>query len=540
MAAFALFFIVLSGNVRYTHGDSRYALLASQALLEHGSLRLDPYTQRFSLWEENNGHLWMIHKNEESGHVYYDYPVGTPIFATPFVALGKAVGLSPINKYDDTDLQMLIAATLIVFIFLLLFRLALLYLPDWGALVFAALFTIGSSLVSTLGTALWSQNFQVIFICLALLELATAAKGKRETVRGGWLGAWLFAAYLCRPTTAPFIVVIFGYLAWRQRKALPWAAGVAAGLLLCFVLWSKLEMGRWLPRYYSPDNWEPYGDYIHNLWPVLFGPARGLFSFTPVLCLMFVGFASARLRKEPLFYMLWAWLALLTVVILRSKNPWAGWCYGPRFYSEILPGLAWILLMVLEAAEGWALRWRRTLGASFLVTSLMGAYIHTWQGLYTQATANWNGAPNIDASWPLVRWDWRYPQFMATNRQTGVRIKEQEVSGPVMEAMGPIPAGGALLFGKPDPEISAFFEYWNRGDRLHTGKLVYNTVPDIREAGHTEFWYMADLYKPLLNRSDVQVDAPPADSVLGPDSVMVAVPGPRLGHGRLLPLPDQE
>ncbi len=534
VAALALFFVVLSSKVRYTAGDSRFTLLASQALLEHGSLRLDPYNERFGLWDANDGKLWMIFKDTTTGHSYYDYPVGTPIFATPFVAMGLAVGLSPINKYDDTDMQMLIASTTLVFVFLLLFQLSLLYLGDWEALLFALMFTFGTSLMSTLGTALWSQNFQVIFILLALLELANVLKGKRVQVRGGWLGAWLFAAYLCRPTSAPLIVVVFGYLAWKHRKALPWAAGVSGGLMLLFMLWSRIEMGRMLPRYYSPDNWEPYGDYIHTLWPILLGPARGLFSFTPVLCLLFVGFAFAKLRKEPLFWAIWLWLTLLTVVILRSKNPWGGWCYGPRFYTEILPGLAWLLLMTLEAAEGWALRWRKTLGFVAMATSLMGIYIHTWQGAYSPVTSSWNGEPNIDENWPSVRWDWRYPQFMASYRQIGQHTREREIAGLAQALLAKVPAGGALLMGAPNPDVWGYFDFWNRTDRLHTGKFVFNTLLDVQEAGFKDFWFERALYFELRNRPTLRLDPIPVDSILGPDSVMVAVPNLPLCHGYFL------
>ncbi len=537
LAAFALFFIVLAGQVRYTEGDSRFTLLASQALLEHGNMRLDAYHKRFPLHDQNHQKLWMIYFDQKSGHAYYDYPVGTPICATPFVAVARAVGYSPINVYDDRDLQILIAATTLVFIFFLLFRLSLLYLGDWEALVFAALFTVGTTLMSTLGAALWSQNFQVIFILLALLELATVAKDKRPAVRGHWLGLWLFAAYLCRPTSAPLIVVVFGYLFWKQRKAFYWSAGVSGLLMLLFVIWSEVEMGRMLPRYYSPDNWEQYGDYWHNLWPLLFGPARGLFAFMPLLLLMFAGFASRKLRKEPLFWSMWIWFVLLTTVILRSKNPWGGWCYGPRFYTEILPGFAWLLLMLFEVAGEWALRWRKTLGIAFLVTSLVGVFIHTWQGLYNNATTTWNGTPNIDESWPIMRWDWRFPQFMATNRQINVHTGELEISGLVLAAMNKIPEKQALLFGLPDPDYKDYFDFWNRRDLLHTGKPVFNTLLDVQEAGFQEFWYSGILYRPLLGHPELQVDPPSADSILGPDSLMIVNPEPFIGHAKFIQAP---
>ena len=97
------------------------------------------------------------------------------------------------------------------------------------------------------------------------------------------------------------------------------------------------------------------------------------------------------------------------------------------------------MLMMFKASAAWALHWRKAIGFYFIMTSLIGDYIHTWQGLYNTATNSWNGTPNIDQSWNIMRWDWRFPQFMATNRQLNVHTHEQELSGLVLEHMAGIP-----------------------------------------------------------------------------------------------------
>jgi hypothetical protein len=533
LGAIILITVVLASKVRYTHGDSRYSLLASQAFLEQGNFRLDNYGHDWNLSAVNNGKDWMIYYNPAVKHVYYDYPIGTPLFSVPFVAVARALGMVPADMGQDSELQMYIAAFLLAVIFLLLFRLALLYLDEWAALLFATLYVYGTSLASVLGTALWSADFQTLFILLAILEIAEAVRGKREKIRGGWLGFLLFAAYLCKPTSMWLILIVFGYMAWKHRKQLWLTMGVSGGLLLLFMLWSWLEMHTILPRYYLPGNWEPYGDAAANFWPILIGPARGLFSFTPVLLLAFVGWGLKKLRKDPLFWAMWLWLAFQTWMILRSKNPWGGWCYGPRLYVEVLPGMALALLMTLEGVDGLKPRLRNALAGLFLVFSVFGVYVHTWQGLYAPVTNSWNAIPYVDQAWRVVRWDWRYPQFMASHYQLEQRKWENEMAGSVVVLLDQIPEGAALLYGPRTPGITDIMDYWNRHDVLHKGKPVFNASTAIHRAGFKEFWFATDRLEELRMDHRVRIDPPIVqDSIWGPDSVRILSPLPSLGHAR--------
>jgi hypothetical protein len=533
LAGLVLFFVVISGKVRYTFGDARYALLESQAILEDGTYRLDDYVNELPLGHAPLGPGWVIFHSEKNGHFYYDYPVGTSVFALPFVAVARAWGMNPASYWDDDQLQIFIAATLLVVVFLLLIRLSLLYLDDWAALVFSLLFVAGTSLMSGMGTALWSFDFETVFLLLGVLELAEVARGKRPKVRGIWFGFLLFAAYLCRPTAMVFILLGFIYLGWKQRKALLPAMVTSAALLGLFVLWSLLEMQVWLPRYYQPGNWKPYGEFFHNLWPIWLGPARGLFSFTPILLLGLLGWAFAKQRKDPLYILMWVWFALHTWMVLKSKTPWGGWCYGPRFYTEILPGLALTLLMTFESLEHVRLRWKQIVGTAFLVFSCFGVYVHTWQGLYTPQTADWNDHPNIDEAWAMVRWDWRYPQFLASPHQLDVRKRENDMAAEVSTLLDQIPANGTLLFGLPDPGTRAVFAHWNRKDVLRKGKPVFNSVMAISKAGYKEFWFKPDLRDFLRTDWRVVIDPPIVDSIMGPDSTMIAAPLPVLCHALL-------
>jgi hypothetical protein len=507
LAAFLVFVVVMSGRVRYTEGDSRYALLASMALIEHGSLRLDPYAQELDLSKLNNGHYWMVFHSGDDGHLYYDYPVGTPLFSTPFVWIGRQLGMNPLQREDDTAMQMAIAAILCAGIFLLLFRLSNLYLGDWAALLFALAVFFGSTLTSTLGTALWSQNFQTVFVLLILLELAEWERGKRPHIRGIWLGGLLFAAYLCRPTSAALILPVFGLLAWRERRALPWAMGVAGGLFLLFVLWSWLEMHMILPRYYDPTLWKAGYAFWEHWLPLWFGPARGLWVFMPALALVFGAWALRKLRFAPLHLLFWAWLVLHTILLARSQSPWGGWSFGPRFFTELVPGLALVLLLMADPVAALKPRIRHALLGFFIVFSGFGVYVHTLQGLNNIETMAWNDNPNIDQHWKERRWDWRHPQFFASAHQRLDQIAERVIHLQADQALRRLPANAHVLLGAPDPLTRDCFARWNRQDRFGRQQHLHNSLHALQSAEAHTFYFDRSLLKTVLQIPNVRIDS---------------------------------
>lgn len=489
IAAFLVFVIVMTGKVRYTEGDSRYSFLSTTALIDHGSLRLDDYMAELDLSALNHGHNWMIFRAGEAGHYYYDYPIGTQIFSIPFVWAARKLGMDPVQIPDDTAMQVGLAALLCVAIFLLLHRMSRIFLGEWAALLFSLTFFLGSTFTSTLGTALWSHNFQTLFILLAVLELVEHHRGLRPRVRGAWLGFLLFSAYLCRPTSAALILPVFAYLAFRDRRALMWAAAVSGAFFCWFLVWSWLELGMILPRYYDPTQWRTTTEFWGHLLPVWFGPARGLWSFTPLLLLGFGAWALKRLRFHPLHLLVWGWLLLHTYLLLGSQSPWAGWSYGPRFFTEVLPGLALVLLLFAEQVPSMGRRLQLGLSAAFLVLGGAGIYIHTFQGLNNVETMSWNDNPNIDQRWAERRWDWRHPQFLASEHQRAKLAQESSLA-LLMEQLSPrFPEQSNLLYMPSDPNVRSCFRKWNRDDRFGRHQHLCNSLHAVHNTGNPEFYF---------------------------------------------------
>ena len=418
LLAAAVFLLAFFSPVANTDSDPRMGLLVSQNILENGSLRVDAY--RPAIEGQLAGYIdgVLVHLDE---HIYYYFPVGTPIFAVPFVWLVNQFGLDMSNRVDERQAQNLFSALVAAILCLVIYATGRSYLDSLPSLIITAVIVLGSSLVSTVSTALWSMDLAALFVALGLWLVARFDSGRSESLHPLLLGTFLFAAYLCRPSTAVFIAAILVYLLVTNRSAWLGTAAVSAALLVLFFLFSRFEYGQWLPPYYNETG--RFQLERAPLWIALYGnllsPSRGLLIFSPFLVPVAVGAAACfgRLRKRPLFWLILAWLVFLLLLLARATKWWGGYAFGPRLLTEIMPGMALLAVLVWrEVARSSRPALRAGLAGAFFLLGLAGIWINAYQALFNQYTAWWNGAiaPDVDRR-PDYLLNWDYPQFLATN-----------------------------------------------------------------------------------------------------------------------------
>ena len=337
------------------------------------------------------------------------------------------------NVRHDEALQLLLSALLVAAFFLVLERTARLFLPPRAALGASFAFVLGTSAVSTFGTALWSHGPAALLSAVALLHLARAIRHGRAP-SGLLLGLLLGAAFLCRPTAALPAILFFGFLlAKHRREAFLYA--VSGGAAIALLVGPSLALlGVPLPAYYVPRSWPVNGSPVVGLLGVLASPGRGLFAFSPFLLAGLVGWGARELRRDPLFLLASAWAALHVAVVARHGDWWGGWCYGARLLSDSLP--AWFLLVVLSAA--WLDRRigapfpRRLVASAAAVAVVFSVGVHSVQGLFNRATYAWNDRPNVYEAPREKLFDVTNPQFLATwerNRRAAERY-DRSRGGP--------------------------------------------------------------------------------------------------------------
>lgn len=417
LGAAAVFATTYLAPVSYVGSDPELSLLVSQALLEHGTVRLEAYAAGDDAPLNRYSTLGEI--KQANGHTYYVFPLGTSVLAVPFVGLARLWGWDMQTPEDNYRLQDLLASLSCALIFGIVYQLARCYLQPAPALGIAAASVLGSSLVSTLGTAFWNFNLAILFVLLAVLLLARREQ-QAASVHPYLLGGLLFGAYFCRPAAATFIIAVLIYLLVEDRQLFVRTAAAAGGLLLVFLIASRLEYGQWLPDYYSAAKFTlhqtPPGSLLYGLF---LSPSRGLLVFSPFLVVVLAALVwrFGELRQERLVVLSLAWIALHVLVISRSTRWWGGHGYGPRVLTDIVP--AFVLLSVLAARA--VLRHsrrmpRRVAVASYAGLALVAIFINAYAGLFNPLTTRWNGAafePNVDSHTEYLL-DWRFPQFLAS------------------------------------------------------------------------------------------------------------------------------
>lgn len=414
--------------------DPYLALLVSQAILEQRTVKLDAYQERaqppFASYAEGGPLI------TRRGHYYYYYPVGTSVFAVPAVWAANRLGQDMAVQQDNHALQNLLSALSSAAIFLLLYALCRVFLTRRESWLAALVLVAGSSLISTMGAALWSVNLAVLSISLALWLLARRASGQSETIHPYLFGFCLFAAYFCRASTASFILAALVYLWWTQRsrgEALR-ASLTAFLLLLAFLAFSWLEYGEAIPQYYSVDRFQVQrAPLLLALYGHLLSPSRGLLIYSPFLAPLAVGaiWLFRELKRRPLFWLCSGWLALHFVSAWRSARWWGGYSFGSRLFAELIPAFALLTALLWSLIKEKAgARAQRLFVNAYLVLGLAGMLINSYQGLTNLNTEQWNGplAPDIDRH-PEYLLDWEYPQFLASRESLCQRNREYSHAG---------------------------------------------------------------------------------------------------------------
>jgi hypothetical protein len=414
--AFLVLALAYFSPVSYAGSDPQPSLLLSQAILEHGTIKLDAY---MGLEGVELG-KWTV--QNENGHFYYYWPIGPSLLSLPFVWALNQLGMDMSNLAQNNWAQNLLSALICALVFLIVYRLGRHYLQGGPSLAIALISTLGSALISTMGTALWNINFAVLFTALALLQLVRTDHQAGTAVNPYWLGALLFLAYLCRPSTSIFVLLVLGFLLLKGRNLFIKTAATSLALLAGYLGLSWLEYGQPLPQYFDPARLSAHS---FPFWVALYGhllsPSRGILVFSPFLALIIGGavWYFRHVRGNALFWLAVAWIGLLVLLASRATNWWGGHSFGPRILTEVIPALIVVTILlwrrVSPEIEGHT---RAAILTSYVSLGLLAIGINSYQGLFNVNTQRWNGfgiSPNVSEH-PTYLFDWQYPQFLASNK----------------------------------------------------------------------------------------------------------------------------
>lgn len=403
----------------FQFGDAAFTLLASTSLVDGHGLAVEAYLPP----SPDSGRL-PYNLTTGRDHVLPWYPPGTAVLSAPLLLGMKPLGYGAVDAEGLYDRQAERRAVhhlgpfVVALFVLLVYFLASELLPvTWaaGITVFAAL---GTPAWSSLSRNLWSHNWFVVLVIIAIWLLVRAELRGRPPTSAA-LATLLSWAFFVRPTAALVLVAVGIYLLVRWRATVLHYAVVAGLWGAAFIGWSWSAYGTLVPPYYSL-GWRVGRDCGVTLSSALAGvlaaPSRGILIFCPWILLMvwLLWRYRRHVRLPALSHIAWPLCVAQIWIIAASPRWWGGYSYGPRLMGDVLP---WLLLLLMLAADAWRRGRTRETGQSrsievALATSiaLLTIALHA-PGALSERTHRWNDTTRCELGQRV--WDWSEPQFLA-------------------------------------------------------------------------------------------------------------------------------
>jgi hypothetical protein len=359
--------MVYNANLRSVGtGDSMSARYLPFGIWRYGSLRMDPI-----LDAAREGHprpYWVI--RGRGGHFYSFYPIVLPVVVAPLYL--PAVGYLEIRGWTEQRLlrvaivmEKLVSSLLAAIAVALMYGLLRRRAPPGNALLLTIAFAFGTDTWLIGSQALWQHGIAELLLIGVLLLITGACTAPRALAVG------ILCGLVCgnRPPDGVMAVALGLYgLFWAGRRA-PWLAAGAAATLGLIVTYNVGAFGLLFGGYGTAIK-EAFFQrgMLSGFAALLVSPSRGLLVFSPFLLLLpaalWHGLRGRRERRsggEPIghgepsrrrerFLTLAIGVAFFAQLLFYAKTDWrAGRCWGPRWLTDILPLLIWLLPPALAA-----------------------------------------------------------------------------------------------------------------------------------------------------------------------------------------------
>lgn len=474
-------------------GDAYPARYLPLAMWGHATLTLDPIESLVAQGRARLGThpaprgvaFWAV--PAPSGHLVSLYPVVLPVLIAPLYL--PAVGYLHARGWSDERvdrvarlMEKLVASSLAACSAALFYLLLRRRAAPPVALLLTAAYALGTTAWMIGSQALWQHGMAQLLL-IGLLLLLTAPATLARALLAGLLCALVTGT---RPANAVLSAALGVYgLFWAGRKAPAFAAGAAVpvGLVLFYNVTVVGAIGGAYATLGSITFFQH--DIRSGLAGLLFSPTRGLLVFSPFLAFLALAWRHRPLDPGDRRLAIAILAGVAAQTSMYALTDWrAGVCFGPRFMTDMVPLLIWLLVPVVVAIR----RIGRVVfvAAVAVAMAIEGIGAFTYDGYTDRAIFAGSGANPMRAAW-----QWRNAPFVAGLRQ-GVAppelvltrrgaIEAIEVEGRPVEI---VPAGaeiavsGWALIGRAAPlQIAVAI-----GGAPYVPTSTFTARPDIRRA----------------------------------------------------------
>jgi hypothetical protein len=427
-------------------GDTVPAKYLTFALVRGDGFYLDRYRREaFKVWP-NPGMPYYLQMVD--GHYVSQYPVGPAILALPF-SLPQILYLDWTQPgWDTTDSpwfdkitkRSTAALTTMAGLALLAVLLRLgLKGEAWLAATAAAL---GTNLWCTASQSLWQHGPAALMLTVLGLLLLPESPSRLRFFLAGLAAALLVCA---RPIALGFAVMTALWVTFRHPRRLVWFVPPAACIGCALLGYNRAYLGLATGRYSEFEAALFATPWQDGLLGTLVSPSRGLFVFSPwtIVAALYLPFACFQLRLRSLLPWLLLTLVAHALLISTFSNWWAGWCFGPRYWTEVIPLLAISLGLALQGARRF-----RSIYAITLILIAVSIGIQVLGAL--EYPSGWDEFPqSIDNSRERL-WDWSDSELTRCVKKSKAYVAllgPVEVPGVTTAARGAPPARSPMLGG---------------------------------------------------------------------------------------------
>ncbi|MEO8505109.1 MAG: hypothetical protein ABI609_14510 [Acidobacteriota bacterium] len=369
--------LIYNSNLRgIGAGDTLPARYQPFAIWQHGSLLLDRLRDAVS--EGALRPFWIV--PGRNGHSISLYPVVVPLVVAPLYL--PAVGYLHWRGWTEWRLQhvaivmekltaSLLAALAAGLFYVLLRRRA----PPVDAAILTLVFALGTNTWMIGSQALWQHGLAELLLVGALLLLTGGCTTARALVAGAVLG--LIACNRPPDVLLAAPLALYG-THWAGRKAWWIAAGAALPLSLVLV-YNLAVAGNLLGGYGIPGR----GDFFRfgllaGVAGMLFSPARGLLVFSPFLFLVPAAIRHGWRDRGARALTLAIGLGALAQLLFYAKADWrGGYSWGPRWLTDVLPLLVWLLPPAFAALRGFGRAMFGLAACASIAVQCVGAFWYT-------------------------------------------------------------------------------------------------------------------------------------------------------------------
>jgi len=355
-------FLIYNANLRQiSAGDTVPARYQPLILWHDGTLNLDANAALVA-----NGHSMIANWNRPAGAdgkiTYFEpwaywmirtrqhqlaslYPVVTSLLVTPLY-LPAVVWLNARGWEQPQIDRMAILMEKLSASFLAAFASVLMYLvlrrdgTRWS-LPLTLVFAFGTNTWMISSQALWQHGTGELLIALALLLTVVRASPARTAL----LGAVCVLMVANRPPDALVAGAIGLFVIWSHRRNALWLLAGGTVPLVALLYYNLNFIGQVAGAYTLV---KPPQSFFQPVWSgvagLLFSPTRGLLVFSPFFIFILVGLIQRLRSPSSKALAVLLSFAVVAQILLYSLADWrAGTSWGPRWLTDLLPILVWML-----------------------------------------------------------------------------------------------------------------------------------------------------------------------------------------------------